>query len=344
MMRAVTHNHTFTISAESTNSEFKTTLRDYQGLINTRIKSFLNTREPANLYEPIKYVLESGGKRIRPILLIFACEALGGDAAASLDAALAVELLHNFTLVHDDIMDQDDTRRGLPTVHAKWDSDVALLAGDGLVSLAYKALLQTRSPRVHEIAQIFTSGILDLCEGQALDSDFENRNGVSLDDYLRMISKKTARLLNICTKIGGIIGGGSKSQIHFLGEFGHNLGCAFQIQDDLLDIISDEQTLGKKSGSDINRKKQTYLLVHAFSHADMQTRQLLMQTLNNSATLRLRISKMKKLFKEIGSIEAAKRAIDNFLISAKANLRELPASLGRENLSHLLHFIAARKA
>lgn len=326
------------------NLEFKENLRGYQDLINARLRYLLESREPANLYEPIKYVLESGGKRIRPILVILACEVFEGDVEAALDAAVAMELLHNFTLVHDDIMDQDDTRRGLPTVHKKWDTHIALLAGDGLVSLAYQALFQTKSPRLHEIARVFTDGIIELCEGQALDYDFERRKDVKLGEYLGMISKKTARLLNISTRIGAMIGNGSDREVEILGDFGHNLGCAFQIQDDLLDITADEEILGKTFGSDIMRRKQTYLLVHAMTHADPETKILLTQTLYKSNNYRSRINEIRDLFMKIGSIEAAKSAINGYLSSAKKNLHGLPSTPGKANLSNLLGFIATRKA
>ncbi|MFQ5823960.1 MAG: polyprenyl synthetase family protein [bacterium] len=324
--------------------DFKIKLREWKRLIDERLFQVLNTKKPPILYEPITYILESGGKRIRPILLILSCKAVGGNVEDCLDAAVAVELLHNFTLVHDDIMDQDDTRRGRPTVHKKWDTDVALLAGDGLVALAYQSLLRTNSLRINEITTNFTNAIVELCEGQALDREFESLRGIRLFDYLNMIEKKTARLLNISAKIGAIIGGGDDSEIDALGKFGLNLGLAFQIQDDLLDITSDEVTLGKTFGSDVMRRKQTFLLVHALSHADFETKRKINFLLSESSINKPQIIEITSLFEKIGSIEAAKSAIGNYLTSAQKNIDELKATFTKDDLSSFLNYISNRNA
>ena len=325
-------------------ASFQVVLQEYRRLVEHRLHQVVQSRTPDTLYEPIRYVLNSGGKRIRPILVLLACEAVGGRAEQALDAAAATELLHNFTLVHDDIMDQDDTRRGLPTVHKKWDVDVALLAGDGLVSLAYQTLLATRSPRLAEIARVFTDGIVELCEGQALDCEFEKRADVSTEEYLEMIGKKTARLLNVATTMGALVGGGSDREVEVLGRFGYDLGCAFQIQDDLLDIMGDEAVLGKTQGSDVSRKKRTFLLVHALCHADTEAKKRLIRALNTSGDRQAQIQEMQALFAEIGSIAAAEAAIREYISSARASLAVLPESTGRASLSNLLHYVATRKA
>ncbi|MFQ5770881.1 MAG: polyprenyl synthetase family protein [bacterium] len=324
--------------------QFKNVLRELQDLINARLHKVLESTHPPILYEPIQYVLESNGKRIRPILLLLSCKASGGDVDRCWNAAVAVELLHNFTLVHDDIMDRDDTRRGQPTVHKKWDTDIALLAGDGLLALAYQALLRTQSERIQEIVKIFTDGIVELCEGQALDREFETRKDVQLKDYLLMIGKKTARLLNVSARIGALIGAGDKRAAQALGEFGYNLGCAFQIQDDLLDITSNEEIIGKTCGSDVRRKKQTYLLVHALNHADSETKNTLIDILYNSTIHKSQISEIKRIFDKIGSIAAAHAAINQFISSAQKNLKELPSTRGKEDLANLLTFILHRQA
>lgn len=324
--------------------DFNLKLREWKRLINKRLLQVLEPKSPGILYDPIQYVLESGGKRIRPILLILSCEAVGGNVEECLDAAVAVELLHNFTLVHDDIMDQDDMRRGRPTVHKKWDTDIALLAGDGLVALAYQCLLQTKSSRIHQIATIFTNGIVELCEGQALDREFETRNDVRLNDYINMIEKKTAKLLKVSAKIGALIGEGEKSEVELLGEFGHNLGLAFQIQDDLLDITSDENTLGKTFGSDVMRRKQTYLLIHALTHADIEAKTKLHSLLSTSEILRSQIMEVKSLFEKIGSIEAAQSAIDKYLNSAQKKINALQTVSKKEDLSSFLSYISDRNA
>lgn len=324
--------------------QYKFQLTEWKQQIDQRLNEVLDGHNPPSLYDPIHYVLEGGGKRIRPILLALACQAVGGRLEKCWDAAVAVELLHNFTLVHDDIMDCDDTRRGRATVHKKWDSDIALLAGDGLVALAFQSLLRTKTPQIQEIAKIFTDGIVELCEGQALDLEFETIEDVNLNDYLNMIGKKTARLLNISARIGAIIGDGNNEEVEALGNFGYNLGCAFQIQDDLLDITSDETTMGKTYGSDVKQKKQTYLLVHALTYADSNTKEKLRSMLAKSEVNRSQINEVKFLFQKTGSLEAAKSSVNDYVQSAQNNLEVLHSTQGRESLMNFLTYISNRDA
>jgi geranylgeranyl diphosphate synthase type II len=324
--------------------EFSLKLQQWKQIINNRLFKVLGSQEPSILYEPIKYVLEGDGKRIRPILLLLSCRSVGGQVDACLDAAVAVELLHNFTLVHDDIMDQDDTRRGRPTVHKKWNSDIALLAGDGLVALAYQSLLRTQSPRMAEIATLFTNGITELCEGQALDLEFETRADVGLDEYLTMIEKKTASLLSISAKIGVMIGDGDEAEVEALGNFGKNLGRAFQIQDDLLDITAEEDILGKTFGSDVKRHKQTYLLVHALTQADENTKKNLNSFLSKTTIAKADIIEIRSLFERIGSIKAAMEAVRKYIFSAQQNLNQIRESQAKDDLSDLLNYVWSRNA
>ncbi|MFQ5709098.1 MAG: polyprenyl synthetase family protein [bacterium] len=324
--------------------DFSAKLGHWKRMINERLIRIRQDEKPAILYEPIKYVLEGEGKRIRPILLLLSCRAVGGHVESCLDAAAAVELLHNFTLVHDDIMDQDGTRRGRETVHKKWDTDVALLAGDGLVALAYQALLKTRSDRIAEIASVFTDGIVELCEGQALDREFENRENVLLDEYLQMIEKKTATLLSVSAKIGAIIGQGADHEIRALEAFGLNLGRAFQIQDDLLDIVSREEILGKTFGSDVMRRKRTYLLVHALSHADLTDREKILRALARPPIEYGDILEIRNLYEKIGSIDAARKAVQKYLYCAETDLEQIARSTAREDLLDLLKFLSHRNA
>ncbi len=241
--------------------EFETSLKSIRSEIEDYLSDCSDASYPANLYEPIKYFLELGGKRIRPLLTLLACKAVGGRYREALPAAAAIELLHNFTLVHDDIMDQDNLRRGKNTVHTRWSEAVAILTGDGLIGLAYRALLKTPVDTLSEVLKIFTEGVIKVCEGQAIDKDFEDRERVSLEDYFDMIQKKTGELITICTEIGGIIGGGSRDKIQALTGFGSSMGRAFQIQDDMLDITSSESVLGKDLGSDLAQGKKTYAIV-----------------------------------------------------------------------------------
>ncbi|MFQ5604960.1 MAG: polyprenyl synthetase family protein [bacterium] len=321
----------------------KQVLNDWQNTINLRLAEISSDAQPDILYEPIRYVLQGGGKRIRPILLLLTCKALNGDIELCWEAAVAVELLHNFTLVHDDIMDKDDTRRGRQTVHKKWNEDTALLVGDGLLALAYQALLRTRSPRIQTIAQIFTDGMLELCEGQALDLEFETRNEVHLDEYLTMIQKKTARLLSVAAQIGAFIADGNPDDVTAVRDFGFHLGCAFQIQDDLLDITTTEEILGKTHGSDIIRKKKTFLLIHALEHADAETKKRLDEIVNHSTIENLLLKEVLSIYELTGSIAAAKTSVANYFASAENDLSKLKDSPAKNDLRSLVQFIASRE-
>ncbi len=311
--------------------------------IDARLSGVQDSRNPRTLYQPMDYALAGKGKRIRPMLLLLACQAVGGKVGAAWDAAVAIELLHNFTLVHDDIMDMDDTRRGRPTLHRKWNADVALLAGDGLFALAYQALLRTRSPRIVEIANRFTDGVLSICEGQALDMEFESRAQVTPVEYLEMIQKKTATLLKVSAEIGGLIGEGSDDEVEALGLFAENLGYAFQVQDDLLDLFADEATLGKTHASDIKQGKRTFLIVHALSRADDEQRARLEKLLARREANGENENGFCQLFEELGSIAAATAAVDGFLLAAKNNLETLSCATKNAGLFNLIELIAKRK-
>lgn len=324
-------------------TSFEALLAEWREEINTRLIQLMDGREPPLLYDPMHYVLDGSGKRIRPLLLLLSCKTLGGRLDVCWEAAVAVELLHNFTLVHDDIMDEDDTRRGRATVHKKWDSDVALLAGDGLVALSFYMLSKTPSPRLAQIAQIFTNGLLELCEGQALDIDFETRD-VTTDEYLTMIRKKTACLLEMSASIGAVLADGDQKQVRMLGEFAGAMGHAFQIQDDLLDITSDERKLGKTFGSDVKRKKQTYLLIHALNHADADSRKRLRALLDDGEITHRHLMEVKNIFERTGSIKAARTTVDAYVSSAQRILDDLQTTHGKEFLQHFLHYISKRDA
>lgn len=229
--------------------------------INTGLQKVVTDNFPQNLYNPMKYVLSAEGKRLRPILLMFACEAAGSSFNKSFEAALAIEILHNFTLVHDDIMDEDDLRRGRETVHKKWNNSIAILAGDGLIALAYRCLLKTESKNIQNIVKIFSEAIIVVCEGQSLDKDLELKDHAKIDEYSDMICRKTATLMSVSTEIGAIVAGADEKVVEALKNFGMELGMAFQIQDDLLDIYSEEEVLGKDLGSDLKMGKKTYPLI-----------------------------------------------------------------------------------
>lgn len=229
---------------------------------------------PATLYDPVRYILSSGGKRIRPVLVLLTAEAFGGLAARqrALPAALACEVFHNFTLVHDDIMDHASTRRGRPTVHTTWTEATAILSGDVMMGLAYELLTRVPTPDLAGLMQPFHRMVRRLCEGQALDLDFETREDVSVEDYLHMIDGKTGALLELTLDLGAVIGGADPPARDALRTAGHALGRAFQIQDDLLDLTAASADWGKVIGGDLMEGKRTYLLLRALERADGEAR------------------------------------------------------------------------
>ena len=225
--------------------------------VENELLTFPRSDQVPLFYDPINYVNSLGGKKLRPLMTVICGLMLHSKLNDLLPAAAAIELLHNFSLVHDDIMDNDETRRGKPTVHVKWDLGTAVLAGDGLLGLAYRKLLATPGRNDNLIASLFTEAMLEICEGQALDKTFETVDRVSEPEYLTMIGKKTATLIRLACQIGGIIAHGKDKQIENLSNFGFQIGLGFQIQDDLLDILADEKKLGKKVGSDFAMNKKT---------------------------------------------------------------------------------------
>lgn len=236
-----------------------------------RIDRYLATLQTGGtarqLGEACSYVLTGGGKRLRAVLVLLSSETVGGTAERALPAGAAVEIMHNFTLVHDDIMDNAAARRGRPTVHTRWDLNTALLAGDTLLATSYRTLLATRAADHGTLVKLLTRSVIDVCEGQALDMEYEQRTDVTLDDYFTMIQRKTGRLISVSTELGALVGGGTARDIRALRRFGHHLGTAFQLQDDLLDVIGDERDFGKTIGGDIVEGKRTFLLLTALARA-----------------------------------------------------------------------------
>jgi geranylgeranyl diphosphate synthase, type II len=321
---------------------FDTVLQRYRYEINNRMSSLLKKREPISMYEAGRYVLDAGGKRIRPLLTLLSCESVGGRWKDALSAAVAVEILHNFTLVHDDIMDAADSRRGRATVHKKWNDHVAILVGDALIAVAYHSLLETQSTRKEEIIRLFTDGLLEVCEGQTYDMEFEQTDNVTVEDYLLMIQKKTGALLNMSAAIGGVIGGANQKQLTILREFGTFLGLAFQIHDDLLDVQADEEKLGKPMYNDIKTGKRTYLLLYANEHAPEPRKPVLQRVLNRAIRSRKEIDEVLDLYEETKTIEASHGAIADFTLQAEKCLGALPSTPGREYLKAFAKMLLSR--
>ena len=246
-------------------------------LINRYFDEMPYNRQPASLYEPIRYILSLGGKRIRPTLMMLAYNLYQEDPESILPQACALETYHNFTLLHDDLMDHADMRRGHPTVHVKWDANTAILSGDTMLLMAFKLMMQCPQEYLHDVLDVFTETTLEIDEGQQYDISFETRDDVREEDYIEMIRLKTSVLLACALKIGAILGGASASDAENLYKFGEQIGLAFQLQDDFLDVYGDPKVFGKAIGGDILCNKQTFMLINAFNKADESQRKELEQ-------------------------------------------------------------------
>lgn len=242
---------------------------EIQPLFEEYLRGLSYSHSPENLYTPIRYVLSLGGKRIRPTLLIMSYNLYADDIETTFDVATAMEIFHNFTLLHDDVMDKADMRRGYLTVHKKWNENTAILSGDGMLVLAYRYLSMTKPEYLKKVLDLANDTFLGITDGQQYDMDFESRTDVSISDYLEMIRLKTSVLLAACSKMGGILGGACEEDTNHLYRFGEKIGLAFQLQDDLLDVYGDSKIFGKKIGGDIVCNKKTYLYIIARQLADM---------------------------------------------------------------------------
>ncbi|WP_374951373.1 polyprenyl synthetase family protein [Mucilaginibacter sp.] len=238
-------------------------LEDLQLLIAKSVSELKYPVYPAELYEPISYILALGGKRMRPALLLMACDLFGGDVESALPPALAIEVFHNFTLMHDDIMDNAPIRRGKITVHEKWNQNVAILSGDVMLIEGYKLMMQVRNEILRQVLDVFNNTAVGVCEGQQLDMTFETSDNISIAEYINMIRLKTAVVLGGALKIGALIGNADQQDADLLCEFGEQLGIAFQLQDDILDVYGNPEKFGKQVGGDIISNKKTYLLIKA---------------------------------------------------------------------------------
>jgi len=299
-------------------------------------------RKPDSLYKPVKYILSTGGKRLRPLLVILSTKAVGGNFPDVYNASVAVELLHNFTLVHDDIMDNADKRRGMLTLHKKYDDSTAILAGDGLLSVAYEYLLKDCNGKTKEVISAFTKGLIEVCEGQSLDKDFETTDNVTIDEYKLMIMKKTAAMFEMCCTVGALLGGGSPKEIKAVSLFGKNIGIAFQIQDDLLDISGDEKKFGKKVGGDLIEGKKTFLFIKALSKAKGNDKKKLIKVIKNNGIKPQQANMYKHLYEKLGVIENAKAEIKFYTNRALRSLKTLKKEDDKEIFSWLANSLIKR--
>lgn len=265
---------------------------------------------PATLYEPIDYIMSIGGKRLRPVLLIMGAQLYGRTPDSVMDAALGIEVFHNFTLMHDDIMDHAPMRRGKPTVHTHWNINTAILSGDTMMVMAYDLLLRTKTDHILEVLHIFNQTAREVCEGQQYDMDFESREDVTLDEYMEMIRLKTSVLIAASLRIGGQIAGAPANDLENLYRFGEKIGLAFQLKDDLLDVFGDEKKFGKQTGNDIITNKKTFLLVRCLQDATAGDRETLAMWLGIHQKPAEKIEAVTNLFRKYQIEEKTNAAIE----------------------------------
>ena len=282
-------------------------------------------RPPHSLYEPVSYIMALGGKRLRPGLALMGCQLFGRPVEDALHAALAVEIFHNFSLLHDDIMDQAPLRRGKPTVHERYGINAGILSGDVMLIEAYRQLCQCPSDApLDRLLAIFNQMAIEVCEGQALDMDFEHRNDVTLPEYLRMIEEKTAALIGAGLSLGAVIGGADQEAQFHIDAFGRNIGIAFQIQDDLLDTFGDPGQFGKKTGGDIARNKKTFLVLKAMELANPEQQQMLNNLFHeNHLPETEKIDAVKNLFIQLNIPQLAEKTKSEFQQTAIIHLQAI---------------------
>ncbi|PKP49934.1 MAG: isoprenyl synthetase [Bacteroidetes bacterium HGW-Bacteroidetes-1] len=287
-----------------------TRIQEFQQLIDDLIAKQNFKHTPVELYAPIEYVMSQGGKRLRPLLTMLSCDLFNGQVLHALYPALAIEVFHNFTLVHDDIMDKAPIRRGMQTVFKKWNADIAILSGDTMFAMAYQFALKTDPLLIPEILGVFSKAAIEVCEGQQLDMNYEGLEHVSIDEYIHMITHKTAVLLGASLKIGAIVANAPANSIQNIYDFGINMGIAFQLKDDLLDVYGIEQKFGKMSGGDIAANKKTYLYIKARELANQkQSEELSAMYSGQYADTEEKINRVKVIYDDLNIEEHVSQAM-----------------------------------
>ncbi|MCF8228129.1 MAG: polyprenyl synthetase family protein [Bacteroidales bacterium] len=321
-------------------------MNTYQSLLNKFNNSLANERfvkEPIQLYEPIDYTLSLGGKRLRPVLMLMAADMFGCTPDRAIYPAIGVEIFHNFTLVHDDIMDNAPIRRGKPSVYKKWNPNTAILSGDTMFVMAYEYISRVEKDLLPEILAVFTSTAKEVCEGQQYDMDFESIEKVSIQDYLEMIRLKTAVLLAASLKIGAIISRTTKDNIDSIYHCGINMGMAFQLMDDLLDTFSDPEKFGKKTGGDIMEGKKTFLYLKALELADSSLKEELLRQYKNTCEPEQKIRDIVGIFNQLNIEEITREKVQFYSAQAAGLLQELDIpDTSKENLKAIIHEMTQR--
>ena len=320
-------------------------MKDLQEILKTVETLFDGERflyEPKGLYEPIDYTLRLGGKRLRPALLLASCQMMGGDTGLASSAAVGIETFHNFTLLHDDLMDRSPLRRGKPTVWSRWDANTAILSGDTMYALAWRMFLRQPHTHLREILNCFNETAIEVCEGQQYDMDFESRDNVSLDEYMMMIRKKTAVLLAGAMKIGAMYASAQAGDLCHIYDCGINMGLAFQIQDDLLDAYGNQQSFGKPIGQDIRDHKKTYMILRALELSDdaAALKTLYNRGQHNEET----VSQILHLYEILGIRQQAEQVIDRLMQAAVNDLQQVSAATeAKKPILDLFATLASRK-
>ena len=307
------------------------TSEEILNLVNNYLSTLANDRQPDSLYAPIQYVLSIGGKRIRPVLTMLAYNMYRDDVEQILPVACGIETYHNYTLLHDDLMDKASLRRGHQTVHEKWDANTAILSGDSMLVLAYRQIAMSAPDKLKAVLDLFTETALEIGEGQQYDMDFEHRNDVSEDEYIEMIRLKTSVLLACSLKTGAILAGAPDEEQDLLYKFGEQIGLAFQLQDDYLDVYGDTKVFGKAIGGDITSNKKTYMLINALNRADDRQRQQLEHWINLADfNQEEKIQAVTRIYKEIGIDKLAQEKIANYFEQSRQYLDNLGVSRSKQ--------------
>lgn len=307
------------------------TATEIQEKVNAYIASLPYERKPKSLYDPIEYVLAAGGKRIRPSFVLMAYNLFHDDVDRILPVATALETYHNYTLLHDDLMDKADMRRGRPTVHKKWDDNTAILSGDTMLVLAYEHLAKCDTEYLKPALDLFTETALEVSEGQQFDMEFETRNDVAEEEYIEMIRLKTSVLLACALKMGAVVAGASDADANALYAFGEKVGLAFQLQDDLLDVYGDPKVFGKAIGGDITSNKKTFMLINAFNRADAGTRaELESWTTATEFDPAEKIAAVTEIYNRLGIDKLAEQRIKEYFEQSRQHLDELSVSDDRK--------------
>lgn len=322
------------------------TLSELQNLISGEIDRYVEDIKTGSLYEPVKYIFDLGGKRMRPALMLGACDLFGGDVQKAIDPAIGVEVFHNFTLMHDDIMDEAPLRRGKESVHIKWNISNAILSGDVMFVMGYQLMCNVEHRILPDVLSVFSRTAIEVCEGQQLDMDFESRNDVTIEEYIEMIRLKTSVLLAGSLKIGGIIAGAGADDLERIYRFGEKIGIAFQLRDDLLDVFGDADKFGKQVGGDIIANKKTFLLLKAYELSNQaQAARLRELATDTSVGESTKVSQTKAIYNDLSVREETEKVMQQYFAGAMEELAALNVADERKStLTQFAEYLLVRES